>query len=56
MYAESGCTKTANEAAQHAVAKAAYDATLEKTGCSKTAEKAYDEALKTSEPIQVAAK
>ena len=46
----------AGAAAAHAVAKAAYDETLGKTGCSKTAQEAYDKAAESTEPIKVASK
>ena len=51
MYADTKCTKTAGDAAQHAVAKAAYSETLSKTGCEKTAQATYDKVMASAQPV-----
>ncbi len=48
VYASTSCDKSSTAAATHAVAKASYNETLDKTGCEKTAEAAYASVTKTA--------
>jgi hypothetical protein len=55
VLADTGCSKTAASAARHAVAQTAYNETFEKTGCAKTSQAAYDQAMQASNEIVPAA-